>query len=70
MSKRERQTRHRRTTATVAKECYCGKRGFQSRNAAKRSMSKAGNKIRLYLCPESGLWHVTSQLDDDYYEAS
>ena len=60
--------RHRRVTATMPRECSCGKRGFDSRSAAKRSMSTASNKIRLYRCPESGLWHVTSQLDD-YDEA-
>lgn len=52
--------RHRRQTNTKYMECECGKRAFSSRSAAKRALSKAGNKVRLYICPQSGKWHVTS----------
>lgn len=56
--------RPRKKTCTQWRECdYCGKRGYSSRDAAKRALAKASNKIRLYRCPDSGLWHATSQLD-------
>lgn len=54
------QDRHRRMTHTTWTECECGKRAFSSRSAAKRALSRAGNKVRLYICPASGKWHVTS----------
>lgn len=58
--------RPRKSTAAEWRECSCGKRGHRSRNAAKRAMAPASNKIRIYRCPASGLWHATSQLD--YWE--
>lgn len=51
---------HRRLTYTDWIECYCGKRGFTSRDAARRALAKAGNKIRVYVCSKSNSWHVTS----------
>jgi hypothetical protein len=63
MSKKTRTRRHRRHTETTWVECDCGKRGFSSRSAARRAMSKASNKVRLYICPLSGTWHVTANTD-------
>lgn len=63
MSTKRRLSRHRRYTEAAWVECDCGKRGYSSRSAARRALSKAGNKIRLYLCPTSGTWHVTSKTD-------
>ena len=63
MSTKRKLGRHRRYTETTCVECDCGKRGFSSRSAARRALAKAGNKIRLYVCPLSGTWHVTSGLD-------
>ncbi len=63
MNNKVRTKPHRTRTNATWTECDCGKRGFTSRSAARRSLSKAGNKIRLYICPLSGLWHVTSNID-------
>jgi hypothetical protein len=52
--------RPRRQTNAQWTECSCGKRGFSSRSAGKRALAGAGNKVRLYVCPFSGKWHVTS----------
>ena len=51
---------HRRATSSAWTECDCGKRAYGSRYAARRALTKAGNKVRLYVCPWSGKWHVTS----------
>lgn len=65
---RHKEWRPRKSTAAEWKECQCGKRGHTSRGAAKRAMGPASNKIRVYRCPASGLWHATSQLEkwEDY----
>ncbi len=63
MSNKTRLRRHRRSSNTAWAECDCGKRGFSSRSAARRALSKASNKIRLYICSLSGNWHVTSNTD-------
>lgn len=60
---RHKEWRPRKSSAAEWRECECGKRGHSSRNSAKRSMGAASNKIRIYRCPASGLWHATSQLD-------
>lgn len=41
--------------------CECGKRGFRSKGAAKRSMSKASNRVRAYRCPDGPYFHVTNR---------
>lgn len=56
-------TRRRKVINTEWRVCDCGKRGHSSKFAARRSMRTAGNKIRVYSCPSSGLWHATSQLE-------
>jgi hypothetical protein len=60
MSKTKMKHRHRRQINTEWVECDCGKRAYSSRYAAKRGVARAGNKVRLYICPFSGKWHVTS----------
>lgn len=47
--------------------CYCGKRCFGSRSAARYALRKAGNRIRLYICTMSGTWHVTSSHKEEEY---
>ena len=60
MSKVKMQHRHRRQTNAQWVECNCGKRAYDSRYAARRALARASNKVRLYVCPFSGKWHVTS----------
>lgn len=58
--------RHRRLTNAQWTECACGKRAYTSRSAGRRAVSKTGNKVRLYVCPFSGKWHVTSsEIEND-----
>lgn len=68
MSKTKSMRRHRRQTNAQWTECACGKRAFSSRSAARRALARAGNKVRLYICPWSGTWHVTSSYKEDQNE--
>jgi hypothetical protein len=43
--------------------CRCGKRGFPSAATAKRMASTMGNRVRVYLCELSKLWHQTDRGD-------
>ena len=40
-----------------------GKRCFASERAARRSMAKASNKVRVYRCEHGPHYHVTSMAD-------
>jgi hypothetical protein len=39
----------------------CAKRCYASRSAAKAAHTKAGHRIRVYLCRDCKRWHVTNQ---------
>ena len=39
----------------------CGKRGFRSAQTARKATKGVPNRLRVYLCRASQLWHVTNQ---------
>jgi hypothetical protein len=43
----------------------CFKRAYESAHAARAAHSKAGFRIRPYLCRDCGRWHVTNQEKGD-----
>ncbi len=40
--------------------CTCGKVGHTSKRQARRAHAKARDRLRFYVCPESGSWHATN----------
>lgn len=62
--------------------CVCGKRGFDSERLARKALGRArtwrrraafpplgkGIESRTYMCPDSGLWHLTGESRRHYMD--
>lgn len=46
------------------KDCPCGKRGWKSHDAALAGNASNGNRLRVYVCHRSGLWHVSKSVGE------
>lgn len=50
-----------------AKKCACGKTAFTSQKMAKeqaRWIERQGKELRVYQCPLSHIWHLTSLVEN------
>lgn len=47
---------------THVKQCACGKDCFPSAKSAANACRTMGNTFRVYLCHDSGTYHVTKQV--------
>jgi len=64
-----RKTMTRRTSARnagaeenhVPRCSACGKASYKSAHHARQATRSAGNRIRVYWCPDGNVWHVTKE---------